>query len=645
MHTASYFDEKPLRVYTLGRFEIEQGARVIESQHWRSLRASSLFKILLNRRNFQAGRQEVAELLWPELDSDRAANNLHQAVYQLRRLLEPDLEKVGASVYLKSEGTKLQLNPALVEWVDFKEFQRVCQQARLGNNAALYEQAAALYNGEYLPNDLYENWAIYQREILQQEWINLLFEMSELYQAQGQIDRYLQCLHRILEADFSQEKAVQLLMRSLAESRRNQESLSLYHNFADKLRQRLNIEPLPETRDLQQQIARGFSSPASVPSPVPAFLALEAAPNFNLTKISSAKNSPVLRPEPVTGRKFEQQVWQQKLEIGQGSFTILLGEAGIGKSCLLDFLAQRSLESGFEVIRVNCGIETEARFFDIFNEILNRLSRKRPLVLALDNLELLPAQALRLLESLLDNPQTAALLVIAALPSNSSEVGRYAELSQLVHRVMKQPQAIWRLTRLAKSEIGEMLAQSLGQKPNPALVETIYQMAQGNPRLTLELLEGWRECQLLILHENQWQLMGEESGSQLPATLIGYIRQAIISRLSQPAQILLKLAALIGPCFGFQILREIVLYRNDGAGWWIELDKTQLGPALLEITECDLVQEQGENFYFKYPLLMETLCASLSYNQRLCWQEVIEWAKHRKKGKTPIEKNPTYAKV
>src|SRR3954451_24902909 len=82
-----------LRVFMLGRFEVEQGNRLIESEQWRSGKARNLFKILLTRRSYQISRQEATELLWPELEMDRAANNLNQAVYSLRRTLEPDLEK------------------------------------------------------------------------------------------------------------------------------------------------------------------------------------------------------------------------------------------------------------------------------------------------------------------------------------------------------------------------------------------------------------------------------------------------------------------------------------------------------------------------------------------------------------------------
>src|SRR3954463_4449774 len=146
-----------LRVFMLGRFEVEQGTRLIESEQWRSGKARNLFKILLTRRSYQISRQEATELLWPELDMDRAANNLNQAVYSLRRTLEPGLEKPSNSVYLRTEGSRLQLNYSLIGWVDLEEFKRLYHQAQQNNSLELYNQAAALYGGEFLPEDLYED--------------------------------------------------------------------------------------------------------------------------------------------------------------------------------------------------------------------------------------------------------------------------------------------------------------------------------------------------------------------------------------------------------------------------------------------------------------------------------------------------------
>jgi DNA-binding SARP family transcriptional activator len=427
---------KSLRIYVLGRFEIEQAGRLIESEKWRSGKARSLFKVLLSRRGYQISRQEISELLWPELDQERVSNNLNQAVYSLRRTLEPSLERASNSSYLKTEGSKIQLNPALIGWIDLEEFKRLRRQAQLNGDLKLYEQAANLYCGDYLPEDLYEEWSFYQREALREEWVALLVEMSVLYQRQGQDDKYQQCLHRVLECNFSHDGAVQSLMLALVENNRRDEALALYHNFASKLRARLNIEPLPETWQLYRDIAAGRitahasqiklaslqaplvqtaaasrlaeagplldapEAPAGSSMPLELREALSASlSGLNNADIPSAKAPPSeigpaqpeillknprffpapAEPQKMVGRREELWRWQQTLhqaQAGQTSLTLLAGEAGAGKSCLARALGQAATRAGFEVLYVTCYPQQVELPFSPFCQLLEQaLSR------------------------------------------------------------------------------------------------------------------------------------------------------------------------------------------------------------------------------------------------------------------------------
>jgi DNA-binding SARP family transcriptional activator len=239
----------------LGRFEVEQGGKLLEDSRWRSGKARSLFKILLSRHGYQISRQEVSDLLWPELDPEKAANNLYQALYNLRRTLEPDLERAGASIYLKTEGSKIQLEPSLVNWVDLEEFNRLYRQSRQSGDPRFYEQALALYRGDYLPEDLYEDWASYRRESLREQCIDLLLRLATFYQQTRQLEKNRQCLYRVLETNFSHEEAAQKLMLNLARYGKQEEAIAFYHSFSRKLKVRLNLEPLPETWQLFREIS------------------------------------------------------------------------------------------------------------------------------------------------------------------------------------------------------------------------------------------------------------------------------------------------------------------------------------------------------------------------------------------------------
>jgi len=62
------------------------------------------------------------DLLWPELGSGAAANNLHHALYIALRTLEPSAPAGAASAYLHLRGESLILSPAGPVWVDVEAF-------------------------------------------------------------------------------------------------------------------------------------------------------------------------------------------------------------------------------------------------------------------------------------------------------------------------------------------------------------------------------------------------------------------------------------------------------------------------------------------------------------------------------------------
>jgi|GEM_PF-1871752 len=696
--------EKSLRIHVLGRFLVEQGSRIIESEDWKNGKARSLFKILLSRRNFQISRQEVSGLLWPELEQDRAANNLNQAVYSLRRTLEPDLKRAGDSVYLKTEGSKLQLNAELIDWLDLEEFKRLYLQAQLAADVEIYQQAAELYRGDYLPEDLYEDWSVYRREALRQDWAELLVQLATLYQAQGENEKYQRCLHRVLESDFSHEWAVQRLMQSLAENGRREESLTFYHNFAAKLQGRLNMEPLRETQQLYTDIVSGKISPKRMKDEGGRMnrKAEFTRPRQNEVKeegisslvsqigngVSLWPSAFIFHPSSLTGRVAEQQRWQEKLarvREERGGLTVLLGEAGIGKTHLAKALAGQAEEHGFEVLWTTCYPEQAELPYSAFGDLLEQalgqldvselqeclkhcspglyrllpslsylapgetapaiepssqgvfvgaaqalswVGRRGPLLLIVEDIQYMPSPALRLLRYLLGHPGLRQLIVLATMRPVAAELAS-PELNRLLIWAGEAGQTLERLGRFKLDEMAEFLTEQLGAPPGSMLLNLVYRVSKGNPRLALELVADWRKEERLKFLEKEgcWEFLGGKWSGQLPTSALNYIRQ-VLSSLSGPAQVLLTLAALVGPTFSFEILRQVVMYRPDGAGWWIDLDKTKLGQSLMEITGAGLVEEYNTEYRFVYPLLVEALPAILPHSQRQCWKEVIAWARN-----------------
>lgn len=681
-----------LRVYVLGRFLIEQGDRAVESEHWRSGKARSLFKILLSRRGLQISRQEVAELLWPELDQERAANNLNQAVYSLRRTLEPHLKHASDSIYVKTEGSKIQLNPTLIDWVDFEEFKQLYKQAQLTGELEIYEQAASLYGGDYLPEDLYEDWSVGRRENLRQEWSELLMQMALLYQARGLDEKYRQCLRRILETDFSHEDSVQKLMRALNEVGRRDEALTVYRNFAEKLQKRLNIEPLAETRQLFKDISAGkLPSRAAPTSDLRNASAESLAKNEAKVALESAAwKSPTVITEPIEipvsklaeveliGRQEEQQVWQQLLQNKNGAMVLLQGTSGVGKTKLTENFVKHATASGLEIVYTICYPEfaeipftplgnlleqalsklTEAEQEDFFKlcppsvatllpnfvrplsqvlgspehvtpqvlfsttaQMLNWLGKKRRFLFVIEDLHFLNSLTLKFFCYLLTQAgqRSFHLLGTCRLGANKPE------LHFLVDRIKTSRQTILQLDDLPQAEVEQLLQAYLGQPVGPQLFGQVDAATCGNPRLTHDYVELLRTQARIYLSNGRWELLPNRP-TEINLPKLSATVQDMLAGLRPETQTLLKLGSVIGNFFRFETIRQIVFTRQDGAGWWIDLEKTNLGQALKEALESCLLREEKEGYRFTYPILANGLLQSLPPQQRKCWREVVEWA-------------------
>jgi DNA-binding SARP family transcriptional activator len=667
---------KLLQFFLLGQFRVIRGQEAISSQFWRNRKASSLLKILLARHNFQISRQEAVDLLWPELELDRSANNLNQALYNLRRILEPGLQRASDSAYIKVEGSMIQLSPALVKRIDVEEFRRLYLQAQLDQDLNLYEQAALLYHGDYLPENMYEDWSVATREMLRQNWLELLIQMAELYYLNHQEDKYQQCLRRVLENDFSHESTVQKLMLNLVKNGRREEALALYTSFASKLQTRLHLSPLTETQQLYQTIASGNLSDLPGFPKTPAVVA---------PKIKTPSPTPVVLITPVpkipahsdlalVGRATEVAKWEQYLAGSQKGLWLVRGSAGIGKSFLLKALGKLAQEADFkvlylfgksshselpnlhlaELLRQSLNFLDKANLGEVLKlcnqdvrqlltssldlmanldlikttelpglfgstvQVLGWLSRKYKLALVIDDLALLTTPTLHLLQYMLTQPNPP--IAVATMHQNEPSAAN-SPLQQVLSSSIEK---LYQMQPLNNAELNQLVLQYFKYPADYRLLERLYQLCEGNPTLAIELMRDWVEHTLVTCDEAAvWHLSQIwVEPVPLPPAIKNFFK-ALLAGLSSEAQILLKLVALVGPTFTFEILYQIVAKHADGAGWWIELTPQQLGQTLDEVMEAGLVEEQLNGYRFAFPLLVPTLVSLLSHTQRRCWSEVV----------------------
>ena len=138
----------------LGGFAAEVGGAAVPESAWRLRKAKELVKRLALAEGHRLHREQAMDRLWPDRGPDSAANNLNQAVHAARRAL-------GAEAITLLDGV-LRLEADL----DVEAFELAAAEARRDGTGAACRRALALYAGELLPENRYDDWASLERDRL-----------------------------------------------------------------------------------------------------------------------------------------------------------------------------------------------------------------------------------------------------------------------------------------------------------------------------------------------------------------------------------------------------------------------------------------------------------------------------------------------
>ena len=262
-----------LEVLTLGQFEVRRDHIPLSGGNWSRRKVNDLFKLLLSAEQHHLHREQIQEILWPSSTSEQAANSFGKTLYLLRRALEPELVsgKGSSSIYVHLERDTLMLIPARLD-IDADIFESSAKplQAKMrsrspkerANEADLdllneFDHLLSLYKGDYLPDDVYEDWAQRRRDRLRriQSW--LLENAAELAQANAQGQRACAYLQALLEGNSADEQTHRQLMLVYARMGRRSDALHQYQLLRAALREELDATPLPETTELFRSIQAG----------------------------------------------------------------------------------------------------------------------------------------------------------------------------------------------------------------------------------------------------------------------------------------------------------------------------------------------------------------------------------------------------
>ncbi|GEM82644.1 tetratricopeptide repeat protein [Meiothermus hypogaeus] len=312
-----------LRIGLLGSFRLSLDDQTVSIQALRRKKASDVIKLLALQPGLRLHQDQVLDALWPELDEKSGMNNLHQNLYHARRMLEPGLSKGVRSRFLTLEHEVLVLYAGPVE-VDYQEFLRLQAQARRQGDLALYEAAIRLYQGDLLPQDIYEDWTEPQRDEARSLYLSTLLELAQLLEQRGDLAQACRFLEQAIAKEPTTEAAHLALIQIYARTGQQMEAIRQFQALREALVRELGEEPDERTRAVYEQVLQQLPSPPE--------LSLPAGP-------ARAQGWVPVPLSPLIGREAALEETLQLLSTTR--CLTLTGAAGSGKTRLAQELATR----------------------------------------------------------------------------------------------------------------------------------------------------------------------------------------------------------------------------------------------------------------------------------------------------------------
>ena len=183
-----------LHVFALGSLRAELNGDPIRrwgGEKAGSRQAEAIFAFLFDRGDRGASKDEILELVWPDVDLDRADVAFHRTMLGLRSMLRPGRRNRGSAGPIAFHNDRYRLDPSVVAWSDLGEFDRLLADAAKGRPTdaiGTLEQARALYRGDFLDDcPFYGDSAQVEdrRTDVRRRYVDVLIELGERYAQRG----------------------------------------------------------------------------------------------------------------------------------------------------------------------------------------------------------------------------------------------------------------------------------------------------------------------------------------------------------------------------------------------------------------------------------------------------------------------------
>jgi DNA-binding SARP family transcriptional activator len=645
---------RPLRIELLGGFRVERAGVAGPVALWQRRTAKTLTKLLATHPRHRLHREQVLEILWPDVELESALNSFGKALHAARRALEPELLPRESSAYLPLTDSMVALDTRRV-WIDADHFERLAESALRRGDVTSYEHALAAYGGEVLPEDRYEDWCVERRDHLGALHIQLLLALAEAHEERGAHSAAAARLRELLRHDPTREDSHRRLMTLHASLGARDQALRQFQICEDALKRELDLAPEQATVDLYREI-QADRIPSRAPTPEPDSGRVES-----LHRPTTEQRVPLVGRDSVLRQLGEELT---RADEGKGRTIVLTGEAGVGKTRLVEELASEARRQGVAVLWGGSGAHANHLAYGPFavaldgyvasrpdaergdlaqrfpplvhfvpslgigNEpqpltdrsadelylapaivrLLTDLARAQPVLLVLGDLHDLHPSSLDLLEYLAQlAPQRRWLIVGTRWEEGLDDA---AALSRMIDSTEREGLCLQVELQPLDREGCVQLVRALlpGGRVDDAVVDDVYARSLGNPLFVEELLDEMRARGELVLTKGAWRAAASP-GAWVPARV-----RALVARRVAPMEDGARRVLALAAANGMEIsLSEL---RTGGAALHPPVSDAALLNALDRALANRILEERDDSYAFRHPLVRSALYEDLSKHRR-----------------------------
>lgn len=310
-----------LRITLFGHFTVSGGDEIAIQKLQRRSRAQSLLAYLILSEG-DLPRARIASELWPE--SPQARTNLRRELHLLTTEF-PEYTK------------HLEVSPELVLWklpatcsVDVLDFRKTYQEfenkQRKTDKIALARQLSKLYVAPLL-SFTHDAWLEQPRKQFTEQWQKVAEYISNYFMAENDYANALKLARKRLQLNALDEAAIYQVVASLAMQDKLADAKSEYEQFCILYKEEVGINP-ELTFNMLIKDVRTTSD--------------QFRPNFGQPKTPVNKKGSLAVEGLCVGRSEQLQSIDDLINSADSLMVVITGEAGIGKTCLVEKYTERS---------------------------------------------------------------------------------------------------------------------------------------------------------------------------------------------------------------------------------------------------------------------------------------------------------------